>query len=184
MTMPVRGLDFNPLLIETGGYTLMISSSESDRPDSDKGLMFLNLGPDGRRVLQPQLLNIDKVLELSMSPVTSQVNGLCGFAAASSLLNTIRAQYKKVLDRLQAILEAFWRSRSTKKGRLSVRLPTWPDIRPRLGSRLHDTGLRTLLVDSKPSWQPGLPGMRSPLRARQIYGSGDHLRMLPPHLSV
>ncbi|CAD0093951.1 unnamed protein product [Aureobasidium mustum] len=106
LTMPVRGLDFSPLLTETGGYTLMISSSESDRSDSDKALIFLELGPDGRRVVQPQLLNIDEVLELSMDPVTSQLNGLGGSAAASSLLDTTRAQYKKVLDRLQAILEA------------------------------------------------------------------------------
>ena len=104
--MPVRGLEFSPLLTETGGYTLMISSSESDRSDSDKGLMFLELGPNGRRVVQPQLLNIDKVLKLSMSPVKSHLHGLCRSAAASSLLDITRAQYNKALNRLQATLEA------------------------------------------------------------------------------
>jgi WD40 repeat protein len=104
-TMQARGLQFSPLLTETGGYTLMISSSESDRSDSES-LMFLELGPDGRRVVQPQLLNIDKILELSMNLVASQLNGLCESAAASSLLDTTRAQYKKALDRLQATLQA------------------------------------------------------------------------------
>jgi hypothetical protein len=104
-TMQARGLHFSPLLTETGGYTLMISSSESDRSDSES-LMFLELGPDGRRVVQPQLLNIDKILELSMNLVASQLNGLCESAAASSLLDTTRAQYKKALDRLQATLQA------------------------------------------------------------------------------
>ncbi|TIA27806.1 hypothetical protein D6C78_11004, partial [Aureobasidium pullulans] len=59
----------------------------------------------GRRVVQPQLLNIDKILESSISPVTSQSNGLCGSAAASSSLDITRAQYKKALDRLQTTLE-------------------------------------------------------------------------------
>ncbi|KAH0288290.1 WD40 repeat-like protein, partial [Aureobasidium sp. EXF-3399] len=106
LTLPVRGLEFSPLLTETGGYTLMISSSESDRPDSDKSLMFLELGPDGRRMVQPQLLNVNRILELSMSPVTSQLNDLCGSAVASSLLDATRAQYKSALARLQATLEA------------------------------------------------------------------------------
>jgi WD40 repeat protein len=66
----------------------------------------LELGPDGRRVVQPQLLNIDKILESSMNLVASQLNGLCETAAASSLLDTTRAQYKKALDRLQATLQA------------------------------------------------------------------------------
>lgn len=106
LTLPVRGLELSPLLTETGGYTLMISSSESDRFDSDKSLMFLELGPDGERMVQPQLLDIDSILELSMSPVISQLNGLCGSAVASSLLDTTRAQYKRALARLQATLEA------------------------------------------------------------------------------
>ena len=106
LTLSVRGLEFSPLLTETNGYTLMISSSESDRFDSDKGLMLLELGPDGGRVIQPQLLNIDRILELSMSPVTSQLNDLCGSAVASSLLDTTRAEYKSALARLQATLEA------------------------------------------------------------------------------
>jgi WD40 repeat protein len=106
LTLPIRGLDYSPLLTVTGGYTLMTSCSESDRSDSDKGLMFLELGPDGRRVVQPQLLDIDKILELSMSPVIPQLNGPCGSAAASTMLDTTRAQYKKALDGLQAILDA------------------------------------------------------------------------------
>jgi hypothetical protein len=106
LTQPVCGLEFNPLLTETGGYTLMISSSGSDRSDSDKGLLFLDLDPDGRRVVQPQLLDIDKTLELSMSPVISELNGLCGSAAASTMLDTTRAQYRKALNGLQATLDA------------------------------------------------------------------------------
>lgn len=104
LTLPVRSLEFSPVLTETGGYTLMISSSESDRVDSDKSLIFLEVGPDGGRVAQPQLLNIDGILELSMSPVTSQLNGLCGPAVASSLLDTTRAQYRRALASLQATL--------------------------------------------------------------------------------
>jgi len=106
LVLPIRGLEFSNLLTETGGYRLMISSSESDRPDSDKSLMFLELGPDGGRVVQPQLLNIDRILESSMSPVVSQLNDLCGSAVASSLLDTTRAEYKSALARLQATLEA------------------------------------------------------------------------------
>jgi WD40 repeat protein len=106
LTLPVRGLEFGPLLTETGGYTLMISSSESDRSDSSKHLVFLNLGPDGRRVVQPQLLDNDKVLESSVSPVTSRLEGLRGSVVASSLLDTINTQYKKALDRLHGTPEA------------------------------------------------------------------------------
>lgn len=106
LTQPVRGLEFSPLLTETDRYTLMISSSESDRFDSDNSLMFLELGPDGRKVVQAQLLDIDRILESSMSPVTSQLNDLYGSAVASSLLGTTRAEYKSALARLQATLEA------------------------------------------------------------------------------
>jgi WD40 repeat protein len=106
LTQPVRSLGFSPLPTGTGGYTLMISSSESDRFNSDKRLMFLSLGPNGRRVVSPQLMDIDNLLDLSMDPVTSELDGLCGSAAASSMLNTTRARYKKALVRLQATLEA------------------------------------------------------------------------------
>ncbi|KAI4848843.1 WD40 repeat-like protein [Aureobasidium sp. EXF-8845] len=106
LTQPVRSLDFSPLLTDTVGYTLMISSSESDRFDSDKHLLFLQLGLDGRRMVQPQLLDIDKILDLSMGPVKSKLDGLCGCVVASSMLDNTRAQYNKALNRLQATLEA------------------------------------------------------------------------------
>jgi hypothetical protein len=106
LTQPVRSLDFSPLPTETGGYTLMISSSESDRSDSDKHLLFLQLGLDGRRMVQPQLLDIDKILDLSIGPVTSELDGLCGSVVASPMLDTTRAQYREALNGLQATLEA------------------------------------------------------------------------------
>ncbi|KAH0359226.1 WD40 repeat-like protein, partial [Aureobasidium melanogenum] len=106
LTMPARVLLFSPRLTETGGYTLMISSSESDRPNSGTSLLFLELSSDGRKVAQPQLLKIDKILEQSMSSIASQLNDLCGSPAALPFLDTTRAEYRKTLDRLQSTLEA------------------------------------------------------------------------------
>ncbi|KAH0387655.1 WD40 repeat-like protein, partial [Aureobasidium melanogenum] len=106
LTMPARVLLFSPCLIETGGYTLMISSSEFDRPDSDMSLLFLELSSDGRKIVQPQLLAIDKILNQSMIPVATQLEDLCGSLAASSLLDTTRAEYRKTLNKLQSSLES------------------------------------------------------------------------------
>ncbi|KAG9599894.1 WD40 repeat-like protein, partial [Aureobasidium melanogenum] len=106
LTMPARVLLFSPCLTETGGYTLMISSSGSDRPDSDMSLLFLELNFDGRKIVQPQRLDIDKILDQSMSSVASQLQDLCGSSAASSLLDTTRTEYRKTLNKLQSTLEA------------------------------------------------------------------------------
>lgn len=106
LIMPARLLLFNPCLTKTGGYTLMISSSKSDRPNSGMILMFLELSSDGRKVAQPQLLEIDKILDQSMSPIASQLNDLLGSPAALPFLDTTRAEYRKSLDKLQSTLEA------------------------------------------------------------------------------
>ncbi|KAI4728831.1 WD40 repeat-like protein [Aureobasidium sp. EXF-10728] len=106
LTMPARGLVFSPLQKGTGGYTLMIASPDSDLPDSDTSFLFLELDRHGRRTVQPRLLDIDTLLQDSITPVALQLNELYGSAATSPYLNSVRAGYRQALARVQSTLEA------------------------------------------------------------------------------
>lgn len=61
LTMPARGLGFNHSFMHTGGYTLTIASSETDRPDSDMILIFFEPDREVRKVVEPKKLDIDKL---------------------------------------------------------------------------------------------------------------------------
>ncbi|KAI5244566.1 WD40 repeat-like protein [Aureobasidium subglaciale] len=98
------GIDFIPVLTNAGGYSLMIGTA--NQPEDDSDLLFLELDRDGRKVQQPQLLDVDELLEKSLEPIITSTHDLLGPSAIPQLLKTIRADYRNALNKLQSTLES------------------------------------------------------------------------------
>ncbi|KAI5268201.1 WD40 repeat-like protein [Aureobasidium subglaciale] len=97
-------IDFIPVLTKAEGYTLMIATANQPRDDSD--LHSLELARYSRKVQQPQLLDVDELLEKSLESIITSTHDLLGSSAIPQLLETIRADYRNALNKLQSTLES------------------------------------------------------------------------------
>ncbi|KAI5237161.1 WD40 repeat-like protein [Aureobasidium subglaciale] len=97
-------IDFIPVLTKAERYTLMIATANQPRDDSD--LHSLELARYGRKVQQPQLLDVDELLEKSLEPIITSTHDMLGSSAISQLLETIRADYRNAINKLLSTLES------------------------------------------------------------------------------
>ncbi|KAI5206505.1 WD40 repeat-like protein [Aureobasidium subglaciale] len=104
LTKSASGIEFIPVLTRAGGYTLMIATA--NQPNNDSSLLFLELNRDGQKVQQPQLLEVNDLLEKSLKPITTSTHDLLGLSDMSPLLDTIRTDYRNALNKLQSTLES------------------------------------------------------------------------------
>ncbi|CAD0086752.1 unnamed protein product [Aureobasidium mustum] len=104
LTLPCAKLMFSPQLTESGGYTLvMVSSNRSQR---DSITFFLELDESGHAIHEPAVIDFDGLLQRSLEPVLSELNDCFGVTSTSSLLEPLREGYSKALDNLSAGLES------------------------------------------------------------------------------
>jgi WD40 repeat protein len=97
-------LGFRPTFNESAGYTLIIESS--DRDEDEQVLFFLDLDRNGHRTNQPDMIDVESLLQKSLDPVVSELNDSFDVSPTSPLLELVRAGYIKTLEKLRAGLES------------------------------------------------------------------------------
>ncbi|KAG9731797.1 WD40 repeat-like protein, partial [Aureobasidium melanogenum] len=104
LVFPCDKLLFSPALNESGGYTLVIETS--DRDERKSVVFFLELDRDGHMIQQPDKIDVDELLQKSLEPVVAQMNESFEVSSTSPLLESIREGYSKALEHLRAGLES------------------------------------------------------------------------------
>lgn len=101
---PCVKLLFSPATNESGGYTLVVETS--DREERKSAILFLELDHDGHMLHQPDTIDVDDLLEKSLDPVVTQMKDSFELPSTSPLLDPIREGYGKALESLRAGLES------------------------------------------------------------------------------
>ncbi|KAI5207572.1 WD40 repeat-like protein [Aureobasidium subglaciale] len=104
LTLPCVNLMFSPALNESGGYTLLVESS--DRDEDEQALLFLTLDGDGKLRHNPDVVDVQKLLQSSLYPVMSEMNDFLNIGPESPLLEMVRQGYLKTLEKLRASVES------------------------------------------------------------------------------
>ncbi|KAI5273085.1 WD40 repeat-like protein [Aureobasidium subglaciale] len=104
LTLPCVNLMFSPALDESGGYILLVESS--DRDEDEQALLFLTLGGDGKMRHKPDVVDVQKLLQSSLHPVISEMNDFFNIGPESPLLEMVRQGYLKTLEKLRASVES------------------------------------------------------------------------------
>lgn len=115
LVSPCVKLMFSPVLLESGGYTLVIESCDRDRRESV--IFFLELDHNAHMNQKLDVIDIKELLQKSLDPVASEVNASFGVSSTAALLESVREGYSDVLKRLRAGIES--RDLSRVKGRTS-----------------------------------------------------------------
>ncbi|KAI5210650.1 WD40 repeat-like protein [Aureobasidium subglaciale] len=104
LALPCVNLIFSPALDKSGGYTLLIESS--DRDEDEQALLFLTLDADGKMRHKPNVVDVEKLLQSSLCPVISEMNDFLNIGPESPLLEMVRQGYSKTLETLRASVES------------------------------------------------------------------------------
>ncbi|KAH0345278.1 WD40 repeat-like protein, partial [Aureobasidium melanogenum] len=104
LVAPCVKLTFSPALNESGGYTLVIETS--DRDERKSVVFFLQLDQDGRMIQQLDTIDVDELLQKSLEPVAAQMKDSFELSSTSPLLESVRQGYSKALENLRAGLES------------------------------------------------------------------------------
>lgn len=115
LVSPCVKLIFSPVLLESGGYTLVIESCDRDRRESV--MFFLELDQNGHMTQKLDTIDVRELLQKSLDPVASELNNSHGLSSTSSLLELVREGYSDVLKKLSAGIES--RDLFRVKGRTS-----------------------------------------------------------------
>lgn len=104
LVSPCVKLMFSPVLLESGGYTLVIESCDRDRRESI--VFFLELDKNGHLIQKPDAIDVEGLLQKSLDPVASELNNSFGASSTTSLLESVREGYSNVLKKLRAGIES------------------------------------------------------------------------------
>jgi WD40 repeat protein len=104
LVLPCVKLRFSPIAMDSGGYLLAIESS--DRREQKYDVLFLELDRDGHRTNEPDMIDVDELLQKSLDPILSGLNHSFGVASTSPLLGPVREGYTHALQQLAAGLES------------------------------------------------------------------------------
>lgn len=102
LSLPCRKLLFCPSVGERQGYVILIGGA--DPSEKKRRLYYLELDSDGHRVQKPKIVDIESLVTKSLAPVIPELDGL-GIPSTSPLVNIVREQYTKAIEKLQSNLE-------------------------------------------------------------------------------
>jgi len=106
LVSPCVELMFSPVLLESGGYTLVIESYDRDRDSSESVVFFLELDQNGHITQKLDAIDVEGLLQKSLDPVAAELDNSFGATSTTTLLESVREGYSDVLKKLRAGLES------------------------------------------------------------------------------